>query len=67
MVKGNKVYKNPYGIEVGSEEWRSYYTDSNCVRNIKIKKILYMIINSAVFVSVAGRMMRKQESSVSVK
>lgn len=42
MVKGNKVYKNPYGIEVGSEEWRSYYTDSNCVRNIKIKKnIIY--------------------------
>ena len=38
LVKGNKVYKNPYGIEVGSEEWRSYYTDSNCVRNIKIKK-----------------------------
>ena len=42
LVKGNKTFKNHYGIEVGSEEWKSYYTKENYVRNIKISEnIMY--------------------------
>ena len=42
LVKGNKTFKNHYGIEVGSEEWKSYYTKENYVRGIKISEnIMY--------------------------
>lgn len=42
LVKGNKTFKNHYGIEVGSEEWKSYYTKENYVRDIEISEnIMY--------------------------
>ena len=42
LVKGNKVFKNHYGIEIGSEEWRNYYSDENRVQNIKVcENIIY--------------------------
>ena len=36
LVRENESYKNAYGIEVGSEEWRSYYADENRVREITV-------------------------------
>lgn len=35
-VTGNNVYKNCYGIEIGSEEWRKEYTSSNRTRSIRV-------------------------------
>lgn len=37
IVQGNSVTNNFYGIEVGSEEWRSDYDENNQVRSITIK------------------------------
>lgn len=36
-IKDNTVYDNPYGIEIGSEEWRRFYTDSNRCRGITVE------------------------------
>ena len=34
LISDNEVYKNAYGIEVGSEEWRKEYDENNRVREI---------------------------------
>lgn len=36
LVSGNSVYKNSYGIEIGSEEWRDFYDENNQVKNIQV-------------------------------
>ncbi len=36
-IKDNEVYSNPYGIEIGSEEWRSFYSDEKRVHGITVK------------------------------
>lgn len=35
-VSGNEVYNNMYGIEIGSEEWRYYYTNDYRVCHITV-------------------------------
>lgn len=37
LVEDNESYNNAYGIEIGSEEWRSNYDDNNRVRQIVVK------------------------------
>lgn len=37
LVKDNEIHHNFYGIEVGSEEWRSFYDDNNRVREILVE------------------------------
>ena len=37
LVEGNEMYANPYGLEIGSEEWRPYYSDDLRVRNITVR------------------------------
>lgn len=37
LVENNETYDNFYGIEIGSEEWRTYYDDNNKVREITVK------------------------------
>lgn len=37
LIENNETYNNFYGIEVGSEEWRDYYTDEKRVHNIVVR------------------------------
>lgn len=37
LIENNESYGNFYGIEIGSEEWRDYYTDEKRVHNVTVK------------------------------
>lgn len=49
LISGNEVHNNFYGIEIGSEEWRSFYDKNNQVRKINvINNKIYDNINCGI-------------------